>query len=594
MNGVVKWLEDLNGRPHWMVQAKPNVMIRIKRCFEKISKTQHGYVTLVDTPENSRELLWFLERFPMECSAMARMRSQAETHLAYEKRVADVLEESRLLPASLEMALPARPYQQTAATLAATTGRLLLADDLGLGKTISAIATLSVSGKLPALVVTLTHLPRQWEKEIHRFLPSLRVHILKSTKPYPLDADVVISNYHKLGGWSEVLAARSKSVIFDEIQELRHAESSTGPTVKYAAASYIAKACDLKLGLSATPIYNYGGEMFNVLSILDPDCLGSRDEFGREWAFGSDEKAKIKDPKAFGQYLRDAGIMLRRTRAEVGRELAALTTIPYEVETDRKALDAIAGEATALAQLILSDSVMERGEKFRAGGQLDYKLRRATGLAKAPFVADFVRMLVESGEKVVLYGWHHDVYALWKASLKDLDPGFFTGQESTTQKEQQVKRFVDGDTDLLILSLRSGAGLDGLQAVCRTVVFGELDWSPGVHEQAIGRVHRDGQSDPVCAYFLISDHGSDPIVSDVLGVKRGQIEGLRDPDAPLVESGADPDHMRRLAEEFLKQKGRPATAKPALVIPRPAPTKKQKPKVVFVGEEMDLFSEVAS
>ena len=83
--------------------------------------------------------------------------------------------------------------------------------------------------------------------------------------------------------------------------------------------------------------------------------------------------------------------------------------------------------------------------------------------------------------------------------------------------------FVDGDCNLLIISLRAGAGLDGLQEKCNIVVFGELDWSPSVHEQCFGRVYRDGQSLPVSAYFMIAEDGSDPIISSVLGVKRGQI-----------------------------------------------------------------------
>ena len=109
------------------------------------------------------------------------------------------------------------------------------------------------------------------------------------------------------------------------------------------------------------------------------------------------------------------------------------------------------------------------------------------------------------------------------------------------------------------MSLRAGAGVDGLQHHARTVVFGELDWSPGVHEQCIGRIHRDQQSDPVVAYFLIADSGSDPIVADVLGLKREQVERVRDPDGDLVEQLAvDPNHIKRLAEQFLERKGRAA------------------------------------
>jgi hypothetical protein len=193
---------------------------------------------------------------------------------------------------------------------------------------------------------------------------------------------------------------------------------------------------------------------------------------------------------------------------------------------------------------------------MKAAEEMSWVLRQATGLAKAPFVAEFVKMLVESGERVVLYGWHREVYAIWKEKLKDFKPAFYTGTESDVQKYESRRRFLDGETPILIMSLRSGAGLDGLQGKCRTVVFGELDWSPGVHEQCIGRVYRDGQEEPVIAYYLISDQGSDPVVSDVLDLKRQQITGIRDPNAALLEkSDIGSGNMKKLAESFLKQRG---------------------------------------
>jgi hypothetical protein len=109
-----------------------------------------------------------------------------------------------------------------------------------------------------------------------------------------------------------------------------------------------------------------------------------------------------------------------------------------------------------------------------------------------------------------------------------------------------------------MMSLRSGAGLDGLQHVCRVAVFGELDWSPGMHDQCIGRLYRDGQEDSVLAYFLLSDQGADPVMAEVLNLKRMQSEPLRDPDAPLVEQQQVDEHrVRRLAEDLLRRRGRP-------------------------------------
>jgi len=194
---------------------------------------------------------------------------------------------------------------------------------------------------------------------------------------------------------------------------------------------------------------------------------------------------------------------------------------------------------------------------MQAAGQLDALLRQATGVAKAPQVAAFVRMLLEQDtDKIVLFGWHREVYRIWGELLEDFGIAWYTGSESVSKKRKEVERFIKGDAKILIMSLRAGTGLNGLQDVCATAVFGELDWSHGVHEQCTGRLHRDGQSRPVFAYYVISDSGCDPLMCDVLGLKMAQMEGIRDPDgAPVVIRQVDPDHIKKLAADYLLRFG---------------------------------------
>jgi hypothetical protein len=84
------------------------------------------------------------------------------------------------------MALPPRDYQAVVGDLVLRSGALLCADEVGLGKTIEALTMLSDSRALPGLVATMPHLQKQWKDEIERFLPGLRVHILKKGTPYDL------------------------------------------------------------------------------------------------------------------------------------------------------------------------------------------------------------------------------------------------------------------------------------------------------------------------------------------------------------------------------------------------------------------------
>jgi SNF2 family DNA or RNA helicase len=312
---------------------------------------------------------------------------------------------------------------------------------------------------------------------------------------------------------------------------------------------------------SATPVYNNGDEFHSVMDVIKPDALGSRGEFMREWCSGT--KGRIAEPKAFGHHVRDSGLMIRRTRADVGREMPKVQKIMHRVDTDLEALEKVSGACRELALFILGrgESPLKRGADAQAGGErmqaseeLSNRLRQASGVAKAAYVAEFVRMLVEQGESVVLFGWHRSVYEIWNDKLKDIPRAMFTGSETVAQKDQAKRDFLDRKARILIMSLRAGAGIDGLQKVCRTPVFGELDWSYGVMEQNIGRIDRDGQKDPVVAYFLLADTGIDPIMVDLLGIKRDQLEGLRNPTHSLVEKlQSDPDRVKRLAEAYLAQ-----------------------------------------
>lgn len=548
----------------WQISCEPHVRNRLRRVFPQVSQRAGDLIKLTDNAENARDLLWFTQRYPMSLSALDKrhLKASAQAHVQAQSMI-DMLLSNRRPGADFELSRPAREYQKIAASLAQVTGGLLLADDVGLGKTVSSICAMARQENLPVLVVTLTHLPDQWAAELQSFAPHLQVHILKSGQPYdmipklkkgqpqdpaPRLPDVIISNYHKLSGWAQTLAGVVRYVVFDEAQELRKTESN-----KYHAAQYIAGKAKLRMGLTATPIYNMGVEFFNVINVLLPGCLGSRDEFVREWCSAEDT---IKDPKALGAYLRRSGVMLRRTRMEVGRELPPCSRLVQTIHTDAAVLDKVKSSAIELAQVILASQQSYRGQKFHASEEFNVLLRQATGVAKAPHVAEFVRMLMSSEERIILFGWHRDVYAIWMEMLAEFNPLLYTGSESPKQKNQAKEDFVSGKCRILIISLRAGAGLDGLQDVCKVGVFGEIDWSPGVHTQCIGRYWRDGQIDPVLAYFLLSQEGSDPVIADILGLKKGQSDGVLDPNADLLETLAvEPGSIKRLAQAYLEKMG---------------------------------------
>ncbi|MGE0444526.1 MAG: SNF2-related protein [Vicinamibacterales bacterium] len=564
--GTLTWADNV-----WTIDAAPHVAMRAKRIFARLEKKARGKLKVRSTPDVCRDLEWLLDRYPLEMSDRDRkvLTVAANGYREQMQRLEDLFS-GAYAPPSFDLAKPPRSYQAKEAAILLEHGGVLVGDEVGLGKTVTAICAMSDPRALPAVVVCQPHIARQWAAKVEEFAPDLRVHVLRKSTPYALpkwfgrDPDVVVCSYHKLGGWAPWLAQWARFIVFDEIQEMRH----TG-TQKYIAAETVASAMAYRLGLSATPVYNYGGEIFGVLELLKPGALGSADEFFTEWCSGYDyRKAKLKSPKAFGAWARDQFLIVRHTRKEVGRELPAVQRITQTVDTDMDPIRAVESTAADLARTILATEALDKGVRWQASEQLSTLLRQATGIAKAPHVANFVRLLVEQGERPVVCAWHREVYRVLQEKLEDLKPVLYTGTETAAQKSAAAEAFIDGKAKVLLLSLRSGAGLDGLQAASSCIVFAELDWSPGVHEQCIGRLNRDGQDTPVVAYFLVSDKGADPAIAEVLGIKQEQIEGIRSPEADYLEEvGGDTDRVRALAEAYLRQIGHtvPAAAEAAAV-----------------------------
>jgi superfamily II DNA or RNA helicase len=517
----------------WIIsKAEPNICIKLKSIFEKIPKTGTVPFSFPNCPETCKDISWFIDRYPMQMSENDAKRLKKGTD-KYETTINDL--ESILLPEyvcqnnyELNPGMAARHYQSVGVELFMKCDRLLVGDDLGLGKTIIAILSFLRKGTLPAAVVVQTHLYPQWIEQIQKFT-TLSVHFVKGTKLYSLPkADVYIFKYGCLFGWVDIfISGFFKEVVFDEVQELR-----TGPgTKKYDAAKVLSDNAKRCMMLSATPIYNYAEEIFHILDLMKPGCLGEKWDFIREWAgytkvFNNKTRVICKDPAALGTYLRQSFLFLRRTRAEVGMELPPINKIVHTIDYDEDVMEKDMELAKILAIRVFHGSFIEAGSAAR---ELNALVRHATGVAKAKYVAEYVKMLLENDIPIVLVGWHRQVYKIWADELAEYKPVFYTGHESSSQKQEAFKSFTAGETNLFILSLRSGAGIDGLQYRCHYVVYGELDHSPKIHDQVTARVDRPGQDTQVTAVYLTSNTGSDPIMIETLGLKSSQMHGIIDP-----------------------------------------------------------------
>lgn len=537
----------------WTIKGEPCVTEMAVRLFPG-SERRRGEARFTANRRIIGDVNWLMMRYPLEIAPRDRelwknALAQAREHVLLRMNAEKLPRRSTPPEGTFEGEL--REFQKEGLSFLLANPRTLLADEMGLGKTVQALACLASAKEFPALIVVPPHLLRNWQTEITRFLrlegKPARVCVLTGLKPYqPPEADVYIIHYLLLRGWKQALPQmRFKAVVFDEIQELRH-----GGTEKYSAASLLAEECERVIGLSGTPIYNKGSEIWNVVNILDYHCLGDWESFTRAWCDGYGNHL-VRNPALLGEHLRREGLILRRTKEEVLAELPPKRRLVQEIDSDdkvyRELMRPVMDQLGSL--LALHPDAKERALLEEQVGRGE---RQATGVAKAPFVAAFVRALEDSGEKVLLFAHHHAVMDIYRKELAAYHPVFITGRESTGQKEEAVARFMEGRTNLCVISLRAASGLNLQRASC--VVFGELDWSPAVHSQAEDRAHRMGQKDSILCYYLVAPQGSDRDMQDALGLKVSQFVALMGDQTPELSSVQDAQKAAKAhIESMLKQ-----------------------------------------
>lgn len=556
----------------WLVDAQPHVMTRLRRLLAQVSQTQAdgGAARVTATPDTARdiEMLRFRYRLDMSPEDEALLTSEADAHRALGDTVVTILNGDRQPMDGLRV--PARPprwpCQERNADLISVVQGLLIGDKLGRGKTYSGSMALRNPDALPAIVVCPPNIQDQWARELAATWPDLTVHIAQKKLAYalPEPPDVLIVPYSKMTGWADAVTGVARTAIFDEIQHLRNGalgDTSTG-SARGAACKQVAHAATYRVGLSATPVHNYGGDIFNIMEVLRPGLLGTRPEFTREWCGQSNNgKQIVADPAALAAFLLSEGAMI----ADPGDPKEPAERIEHVIESDPIRFDLLTSNVVAMAESMLSDDTT-REERFTAGGQFEMWMRQATGIAKAPYVATFVEMLLRDDDvgKVLLIGYHREVYRIWQEKLARFGVAMYTGSESPAQKAKSVDQFVDGPARVMMMSLSSGEGLDGLQKACNVVVFGELDWSPAVPAQIIGRLDRPGQTQQVLAYFLTSDRddSADPHMLNTLGLKGRQGAPFNTGEAAAAGAldsgvvGSKADNLRRLAQAIVDRHGR--------------------------------------
>jgi SNF2 family DNA or RNA helicase len=202
--------------------------------------------------------------------------------------------------------------------------------------------------------------------------------------------------------------------------------------------------------------------------------------------------------------------MLRRLKYEVQKELPKVTYDKIYLDPSDKLIS-------------LTEQEHEEFNAQKTIGETS-SIRHALGIIKAAAAIKHLNDVLEEKAKVVVFIWHKDVAQLIYGAFPE-KAVLYTGAESLAQKDEALQRFQeDPSIRLFIGNLQSaGIGVDGLQYVCDTCIFIEMSYVPEEIRQAVSRLDRMGQKNPVQAQFLISENSVDEDVLDRLTEKAKNI-----------------------------------------------------------------------
>ncbi|RMD51836.1 MAG: DEAD/DEAH box helicase, partial [Nitrospirae bacterium] len=391
-----------------------------------------------------------------------------------------------------------------------------LADDMGLGKTLQTIALLgaikegivkSCNNQKVHLVVVPSSLVFNWEEEIKRFYPHLKV--LSYTGPNrKLDIkgiDVVLTTYSLMRNDIEKLRKiHFCVVVFDEAQAIKNIHAATTKAARKLRGDFI-------LSLTGTPVENHIGEYFSIIDVCLPGLMGDYDEFMKN--FKKDDKQWLDEV-----IKRTAPFVLRRSKEETIKEL------PPKIETNiylelteaqkivynklvrelRREIDhAYATMTKTRAQVVALSALLKLRRLCLCPKLLEDNMPEDS--PKLDILVDRLKMLKEENHNALVFSQFTSYLDIVEERLKKEGFNILRLDGSTPQAKRRsiVKSFQeDNGHKVFLLSLKAGG--QGLNLTKADYVF-HLDpwWNPAVEQQATDRTHRIGQQNVVTVIRLL-------------------------------------------------------------------------------------------
>ncbi|MEG3925803.1 DEAD/DEAH box helicase [Microcoleus sp. T3_D1] len=449
-----------------------------------------------------------------------------------------------------------RPYQALGAGWLAFLERwglgACLADDMGLGKTIELIAFLvhlqeQNSLEAPTLLVCPTSVLGNWEREVKKFGPTLKVLVHHGDKRAKGKAfataikgkDLIITSYALVfRDAKEFQGIKWQGLVLDEAQNIKNSEAKQSQAVRQIEASF-------RIALTGTPVENRLQELWSILEFLNPGYLGPRNFFQRRFAIPIEKYGDRESLQTLRSLVRP--FILRRLKTD--KEI--IQDLPEKQEMT--VFCGLANQQAILYQKIVEESIaeLESAEGIQRRGMILALLVKLKQLCNHPALVKAeakpkeleiksqesgkLQRLVEMLEEVLAEGDRALIFTQFAEWGKLLKPHleqhlgrevlFLYGGIRQQQREEMIDRFQHDPQGppIMILSLKAGG--TGLNLTRATHVFHyDRWWNPAVENQATDRVFRIGQTRNVQVHKFVCTGTLEEKIHDMIESKKALAE----------------------------------------------------------------------
>ena len=548
--GTLEYVQDMYSKLWcWKITGT----LAIDKISNLSSKAWYGEseneVIIEDTTESIKQLKLLMDRYPLEILSKTVWQRKIVKTYAPKPTLPPIKHKLKRAKTGDQFRGKLMNFQKEGLDfLLKSSGNALLADEMGLGKTVQTLSYVSTEKQtFPVLIVAPLVTLNNWEREIEKFLkkksrngrilesesPSVTLIRTGKSKELP-KTDIYVINYELLLKRSDDLEQVGiRTIVCDEVHNLR---SKT--TQKYKAVKKLAAlpSVQYRIGLSGTPIYNRGSEIWPIIDILKPGLLGSFKEFCEYFCYVNDKGKAIvlENKRASLRNELQKHVMLRRKKADVLKELKDKVRYKEVIASDT---DYYLEELDKIWKKLESEQKEAQTEFSKSASyhRAIQSERQIAGVAKLPHVINFVKNIMEIEESVVVFCHHKVIHKLLHESLQEFAPVSIIGGQSDNLRQDQIDKFQKGESKLMIAGIRAGnVGINLTRA--KYVIFAELDWSPAIHRQAEDRLHRIGQKNTVFAYYLIGNGTLDDHVASILVDKSYEIDAIMDETVDTYEN----------------------------------------------------------